>query len=70
MTKEQGAILDRINKLSNAGELWRLVFKKSYFDNNDENLKNEIKKEIYRLHNELFAIEQMLEEVWKILSKK
>lgn len=62
MTKEQGAILDRINKFSNGGELWMLVFKKSYFANKDENLKNAIKNEIHRLHNELFAIEQMLEE--------
>lgn len=62
MTKEQEAILDRINKFSNGGELWMLVFKKSYFANKDENLKNAIKNEIHRLHNELFAIEQMLEE--------
>lgn len=69
MIKLHHEILSKITKKTNTDKLWDLVME--HWDLIDDEApkreqrakKAEILKEVHRLHNELFAIEQMLEEV-------
>lgn len=68
MIKLHHEILSKITKKTNTDKLWDLVME--HWDLIDDEApkreqrakKAEILNEIHRLHNELFAIEQMLEE--------
>lgn len=66
MSKLHSEILSKITQKTNTDKLWDLVMEHwdlEYAPKREKKAKkSEILKEIHRLHNELFAIEQMLEE--------